>query len=102
MSDTQRYDLKHCHGDEFTITIKPGMGWAIYTDSGPSGPCGQSMSVTCPHAIFALYPDEETMRASVESRFRQGKMANLIYGVVGEWATGNGAIVVVDGEGGST
>ncbi len=89
-----RFDLQEPNSQELTVTLKPGMGWAIYTDRGPSGPCGQSMSITCPHSVFAVFPDEASMRAAVDKMFRGGKQSNLQFGVIGEWSTGNGSIVV--------
>ncbi len=88
-----RYDLKQPYGTKLNLELKPGMGWAIYTDTGPNGPCGQSMSVTCPHAIFATWPDEESMKKDINSKFRNGKNTNIQYGVIGEWSTGNCAVI---------
>jgi len=42
------------------------MGWILYRDNGPGGPCGQSCSATCSHSILALFPDEDAMRTALE------------------------------------
>jgi hypothetical protein len=94
MSEELRYDLHSEWSGELSLTLKPGMGWAIYTDHGPTGICGQSMSITCPHSVFRVWPDEESMRADLDKSFRKGSKANLQFGVIGQWSSGRGAVVV--------
>lgn len=79
--------------DSFTLELKPGMAWAMYMDEGPTGICGQSMSITCPHCVFATWPDEEAMRADVKKIGRGGSKSRIHWGVVGEWGTANCGIV---------
>ena len=95
----QRFDLQRPYSGGLTLTLKPGMAWLIYTDRGPVGPCGQSMSTTCDHSVFAVFESEDQLREYVQSWVRHGKAWNLQYGVIGEWSTGNGAVVVQRKEG---
>lgn len=88
------YNLQDTWAGELNLTLKPGMGWAIYTDHGPTGICGQCMSITCPHCMFILWPDEESMEKDLAKSFRKGSRHNLQYGVIGEWGTGNGSVIV--------
>ena len=34
----------------------------VYLDDGPSGPCGQSMSITSPHTRVHIFEDEDALR----------------------------------------
>jgi len=70
------------------------MGWALYTDKGPLGICGQSMDITQPHAMFVTWESEDAMRAGLKKVGRKGSRANLEYGVVGEWSTAGMSINV--------
>lgn len=80
----------------FDLQLKPGMAWCLYSDEGPNGPCGQSMDTTCPHAYLAIWPNEDSMRAAMESgkAGRGGKRERVMWGVVGEWTTGKFTVSV--------
>lgn len=80
--------------DAMKIDLKPGMGWAMYSDNGPGGPCGQSCSVTCPHTVFATWPDEQSMRDALARGYGRNKRNRLVYGVVGQWTSGGRFMVV--------
>lgn len=74
------------------IEIKPGMGFLIITDKGPTGICGQSMDITCPHCRILIWPDEQSMRDAVAdkgTKYRSGSQHNFFMGVFGEWSTGS-------------
>lgn len=43
------------------------------TDQGPNGPCGQSMSMTCPKCAVHVFHDESAMRKFLEGRPFYGK-----------------------------
>lgn len=101
MSRPKYYSLDRPYGESLHLTLKPGMAWAMYMDHGPLGICGQSMSITCPHCVFAVWPSEAEMRRSMEAgAFRKGVKSNMQYGVVGEYSTGNGSVVIYKAEGG--
>lgn len=53
----------------------------VYADAGPGGPCGQSMSVTCPHAyvsIFDTYEDAQKAIQSAGGRIGRNGLRRLI------------------------
>jgi len=72
----------------FTLNLKPGMAWALYSDNGPGGPCGQSMNITCPHSVFMTWPNEEKMREALKNGIGRNKNAKVLWGVVGDYSTG--------------
>jgi hypothetical protein len=78
------------------LRLENGMGWCLYSDEGPSGVCGQSMDTTCSHTYLAIWPNENAMRAEMESgkTGRGGKRGRVMWGVVGEWATGKFTVSV--------
>ena len=92
METSHCYNLNQPYGEELHLTLKPGMAWAMYVDSGPKGPCGQSMSITCPHFYFYTWPDEESMRKSKIGR--NGSKKVIHWGVIGEWGTIQGSFHV--------
>lgn len=101
MEKPRYYSLNEPYREPLQLTLKPGMAWAMYMDHGPLGPCGQSMSVTCPHCVFAIWPSEPEMRRSMEAGvFRKGSKSNMQYGVIGEYSTGQGSIVIYEDNGG--
>lgn len=89
-------DVDLTYGTGATIDLKPGMGWAIYADNGPAGPCGQGGRTTCPHTVFHTWPDENAMRrALAEGLGRNKHRATLqLFGVVDEY-TSSGLFRVV-------
>lgn len=87
--------LAQNYGEEVNVTLKDGMGFIMYTDEGPTGITGQCMSITCPHAIFAIYENEEKMKEGLK-KLREGRNKNIQYGVVGQWDVGNCQIVIGD------
>lgn len=69
---------------------KPGTAIFIYTDKGPKGPCGQSVSMTCNHTSVHIFRDEDTMREWVSEHRKalsSGKQAEVRFVVVGEGQT---------------
>ena len=78
-------------GDVFkesrSLELSPGNVIAIYTDEGPSGPCAQAMSVTCPHATIHWFEDEESFRqwGDLQGPLR-GRQAHLRYAVLGSYS----------------
>ena len=65
---------------------KPGTAIVVYSDDGPSGPCGQGMETTCPHTAIHVFENEELMRSFCESHeWRNGKNWSVHAMVVGEF-----------------
>lgn len=82
--------MDHYDKVPMALTIKPGMAWAIWTDKGPSGPCGQSMNTTMPHGGIMFFGNIDTLNAYFrEHKGRKGVQTNLLWGEVGDWGTGN-------------
>lgn len=91
-------DLSNPIGEGFP-QLKNGMAWMLYTDTGPTGICGQSVSITCPYTRLHLWPSEDAMRSDLEGKDqsslgRKGRQARIEWGVIGEFSTGNAAIVI--------
>lgn len=83
---------------ENSIVITDGMAWILYTDQGPAGICGQSMSITRPHTVLRLWSSEDAMQKELNGRemmslFRRGVKQTINYGVVGQFSTSNAKIV---------
>lgn len=78
--------------------LSPGMCVVVWTDKGPGGPCGQSMSTTCPWGGLAIFPDLETARDEIQARPpRRGDRFDLRYFVVGDFGDGQFSISVHEG-----
>jgi hypothetical protein len=93
-------DAKQTWGQGIKIDLPPGAGWVLYADHGPSGPCGQGMSTTCPHGLLMTFPDEDTMRQFMENEFQaRSKKHWLMWGVVDSYTAG-GVFRVVQHQGG--
>ena len=76
---------------------RPGTAIMVYTDEGPNGPCGQSMSVTCPHMAVHVFRSETAMREFVDANpnwSRNGKRAKLWWVIVGETSTSGASLTV--------
>lgn len=88
MSD-ERFDLADFHFTGRSVSFLPGMAWALYSDDGPSGPCGQSMSITCPWSILYVFKDEDELREAIknESIGRKGRAWKVKQGVIGDWSS---------------
>ena len=88
-------------GDGFepmpAIELRHGMAWVLYIDDGPSGAGGQSVRDTCPRCSFSLWPNEDQMRASIESAPPKGKNMRIMSGVIGEYTAGGIARICVHG-----
>ena len=93
---TRDVDLTYGQGVE--IKLKPGMAWAIYSDDGPGGPCGQGGRTTCPHTVLMTWPNEEAMRKAREGGIGRNKKHRLMCGVVDEWTSSGVFRVEVYGE----
>lgn len=85
---TKCYDLCDLLPDSLSLTIKDGNVLAIYYDDGPSGLCGQSMSITCPYMSIHLFDTEEEFKTYTKkySLNRTGKHAQIRHVVVGEYS----------------
>jgi hypothetical protein len=79
-------DVSEFWQDKLPFDLKTGNCIVIYTDKGPGGPCGQSMSVTCPHAMFAVFEDRDAMEKWAQSCYstRQGDRADIRWWEVGQ------------------
>ncbi len=89
--------MDHWLKDEMTITIKPGMGWCLWTDKGPAGPCAQSMDITMPWGGIMFFTDYDTCVEFIKNKkVRRGVQTNLLWGEVGSFGTGNVTLTVVE------
>lgn len=75
--------------------LQPGMVVAVAMDLGPSGVCGQCMSITCPWQYLHLFPSESAYREYVSQKplGRKGQGYREAYAVVGSHGTGHMHIV---------
>jgi len=74
--------LKNTYGKGFD-SLKPGNGWILVTDDGPTGICGQSMETTSPHSVLMLFENEEKMREHLKNKvYRNGSNERVVSGVV--------------------
>ena len=89
--------LDDFHGKPLSVEFKPGMAWALYSDEGPTGFCGQDMRMTCPHALLIVWDSDSAMREACRENAvgRNGSRKRLMWGVVGEYTAG-GVFTVVD------
>ena len=93
------YELDRTYGKDVNICLKPGMAWILYSDNGPSGPCGQDMRTTGPHTAFHIFPNEQAMRQALEAGVGRNKISGHVdYGVVDEWTAASVFQVVIYGE----
>lgn len=68
------------------LRLNNGNVLAVYTDEGPTGMCGQSMSVTCPHTTILWFKTYDDFLAYFEKHeMRHGKKSQLRYCVIGEY-----------------
>lgn len=49
----------------------------IYTDKGPTGMCGQSMSTTCPHTHIHIFDSEQQFKDSDVEIGRRGSKQEI-------------------------
>ena len=89
-------DIDQTYGETASVELRPGMGWALYSDDGPGGPCGQGMRTTCPHTVLMTWPDESSMKESLKVAKWRNKNHRLIFGVVDEYTAGGIFRVVVN------
>lgn len=76
------------------LDLPAGSVLVICTDDGPTGVCGQSMSVTCPHTVLHWFPTEEDYRRVADRlRSHRGKNAKTRVVKIGEWANGQFTLV---------
>lgn len=70
------------------IELNIGNVLVVYTDDGPRGICGQSMSVTAPHTYIFIYKDEKSfLDDSTKGKIgRQGKNWAIRHVVIGEYS----------------
>jgi len=80
-------DVDRTYGEGITIELKPGMAWALYTDNGPGGPCGQGSRTTCPHSVLSIWPNEDAMRKTLAEGIGRNKKGSVMTGVVDEWTS---------------
>jgi hypothetical protein len=74
---------------EINIQLLPGSVLSIIDDDGPSGICGQSMSITCPHTAIHWFPNEDLYRAWREAGdcHRRGRNVRERIVVIGQWSS---------------
>ena len=78
-------------GTPFKIPeLTNGMVVVLYTDQGPTGICGQAMSITCPHGHLVIFPNWELARNFLNNKgsFRNGKREDIRWFEIGEQGTG--------------
>ena len=80
-------DLTNTWTPGIDLKIKPGNVLAIYTDDGPTGLCGQSMSTTSPHTYIFLFNSEDEFRENVKDLGRKGQRGKLRFVVVGNYGS---------------
>ena len=83
--NTEEYFLGDTWFDDINLNLRVGNVLAIYTDTGPNGICGQSMSTTCPHESIHLFEDYELFREKTQDHKcdRNGKNAQWRYVQIG-------------------
>lgn len=58
----------------------------VYTDHGPGGLCGQSMSITCPHAYVSIFDSYDEAKTAIEANGgkigRGGLRRNIVQGEI--------------------
>lgn len=72
------------------IKLVPGNVISFVTDDGPSGLCGQSMDITCPHMaihVFENYDEYSKWRYSGEPVHRRSQNIQERIAIVGEWSS---------------
>jgi len=96
----EQFDLTDTWVQDSQITLRKGNCLVVYSDTGPLGPCGQSMSITCPHTYLYWFPDEDTMRRKVSAGTigRKGSRPRIEYAVVGDHGTGQMQLFVYSDE----
>jgi hypothetical protein len=83
--------------ENFSIPIHFGNVLVFQYDDGPTGICGQSMSITCPHMVIHWF---ETEDKCIESRdknglvSRRGQNSRIHVIRVGEGGTCNTSIIL--------
>jgi len=81
-------DTDITYGQPINLHLSPGTAWCLYWDEGPGGPCGQSMRITCPHAILMTWSNEEDMRSAMETHKWRNKKHKIMWGVIDQWVSG--------------
>ena len=91
----EHINLADCCDKGVTLDLPPGSVLVVYTDDGPSGICGQSMNVTCPHTVLHWFPTEEDYQtANHFNRLgRRGKNARIRAVKIGDWSSGQFSLV---------
>ena len=84
MSEEYFLDNTWFTNQNFPLNI--GNVLVIYTDDGPSGPCGQSCSVTAPHTYISLFNSYDDFVKNKDKIGRRGKNGQLRFVVIGEWS----------------
>ena len=59
--------------------------YVAYEDKGPSGPCGQTTSVTRNHNDLYIFDDEESARAFI-SRVTEPQKSRVMPKITGFWS----------------
>lgn len=91
------FTLPQHYGEPIELPVlTDGMVVAMVMDDGPTGICGQSMSITCPWQYLHFFPDESAFREYVKHKKlgRGGKGNKWAYCVVGENGTGTMNIII--------
>ena len=83
-------------GKQPPLGLMVGNVLAGFTDMGPTGACGQSMSTTCPHCVLHVFDNEDEFRGFLAENpnYRNGVQSQMHYAIVG--SHGSGAMHVTD------
>jgi hypothetical protein len=68
---------------DIPLNLKIGNVLAIYTDDGPIGICGQSMSITAPHTYISLFNSYDEFQKEYSKIGRKGKNAKIRWVEIG-------------------
>lgn len=85
-----KYDLDDLNTGECTITLKPGMAWAMCIARGPNGISGDGPRKG---ATLMLWPSLEEMEKNPPEFINQRRVWEpCVYGVIGGFCSGTGSI----------
>lgn len=93
---SEHINLVNCCSEGVTLNLSPGSILVICTDDGPSGICGQSMSVTCPHTVLHWFPTDEDyhrVASRLDRLSRRGKNAKTRVVKIGGWSSDQFSLV---------
>lgn len=68
---------------DISLNLKIGNVLAICTDDGPTGICGQSMTITSPHTYIFLFNSYEDFQRAAPTLERKGKNGKVRWVEIG-------------------